>query len=358
MLPWIITILIACSGRNSGDGESQPYDPNDQDSDVETDTDTAEDTDTDTDTDSGEDTDSGQDTDSGGDTDSGVPRGWTVVDLAPLTELSSGECPDLSMSGTSTFLSSGTERKVTVLIPAGGAEGAPVVMFFHGLTTPEASPEPTVEMADGLYLQDVADETGAVIVLPEAPLRELFGYQFYLWMVEETDSTDLTLFDDLRTCVSTELNVDLERLTAFGFSGGALFTTVVATERADTLATFIELSGGADIDVPLFADNFAAYNTPAWTLPGLVASGGDEDVWPDPSAPLVDFESASDTLADRLVTDGHFVVRCHHDTGHTITYDEYLLAIDWLSSHRFGEPSPYASAGLGDDADWCTPMGE
>ena len=77
MLPWIITILIACSGRDGGDGESQPYDPNDQDSDVETDTDTAEDTDTDTD--SGEDTDSGQDTDSGGDTDSGVPRGWTVL---------------------------------------------------------------------------------------------------------------------------------------------------------------------------------------------------------------------------------------------------------------------------------------
>lgn len=361
MLPWIFSILVACSGRDGKDGAAQPYDPPDD----ESGNDSASDgRDSGEDSGDGEDSgggaDSGDDTDSGGD-DTGEPsgpRGWTVVDLAPLTTLSSGQCPDLSRSGTSSFLSSGTERKVTVLLPESGAAGAPVVVFFHGLTTPDASPEPTVEMAEGLYLQDVADETGTIIVLPEAPVRDLFGYKFYLWMVEETESDDLVLYDDLRTCLSSELNADLERFTAFGFSGGALFTTVVATRRADTLATFIELSGGADIEVPLFADLFSAYATPAWTLPGLLASGGDEDVWPSPSAPLVDFEAASDTFADRLVDDGHFVARCHHDNGHTITYDEYLLSIDWLSSHRFGQPSPYASAGLGDDSDWCAPMGE
>lgn len=364
MLPWIFSILIACSGRRDKEAAEQPYDPPDDDTNTASDSVPDEDDTGDPPVDdSGE---GGDDTSTPPD-DSGDPeeaRGWTVVDLAPLADLSSGDCPDLSESGTTTFKSSGDDRTVTVLLPdtdgdgVADTEGAPVVVFFHGLTTPSESPEPTVEMAEALDLQTVADETGAVIALPEAPVRSLFGYDFFLWLVEETESTDLVLYDDLRTCLSTELDVDLERFTAIGFSGGALFTTVVATQRADTLATFVELSGGADIEVPFFDAPFAAYNTPAWTLPGLVASGGDTDLWPSADYPLVDFEAASDTFADALVADSHFVVRCHHTAGHTITWDEYVLTITWLADHEFGEPSPFERTGLGDDSDWCTEIGD
>lgn len=281
-----------------------------------------------------------------------VPEFHTAP-LADLAELSSGECPDLTASGTSTFLSSGEDRLVTAIIPAGGTEGAPLVFFFHGLTTPDATPSPTEYTAEALDLQSVADSTGAVILLPEAPLRDFFGYEIFLWDVEGSSDADLVLYDDLRTCASNQLGVDLEQVSAVGFSGGALFNTWIGTTRADTLATFVELSGGSDVEVPFVGLYLSPYVTPAWSIPALVVSGGEDDVWPDPSLALVDFEAASDTLAESLALDGHYVARCHHNAGHTITTQGYVLTLSWIQSHRYGEPSPYETLGLGDDADWC-----
>lgn len=293
-----------------------------------------------------------------GDTGSkGDPRGWTTVPLADLAPLSSGACPRLDESGSSTFLSSEEERRVTVLLPEDGPEDAPVVFFFHGLSTPDATPEPAEYLAEALGLQDVADELGVVIVLPEAPLREMFGVQFFLWEVESTESNDLVLYDDLRTCLSDELDVDLERVSAVGFSGGALFVTEVISQRADTLASFVELSGGSDVDVALLDMTLAPYATPAWTLPGLLVSGGESDVWPDPSFAVVDFEAATDTLTEELVMDSHYLARCYHERGHTITWDAYELTLSWVLAHRFGEPTPYATEGLGDATGWCEVRG-
>ena len=299
----------------------------------------------------------------GGGTEGGDEGGGEVPEchtapLADLAPLSSGECPDLSASGTSTFLSSDEERKVTVLLPASGTTNAPVVFFFHGLTSPDATPEPTVYTADALGLQDVADALGAIIVLPESPLQDLFGVEFFLWnVVSGHEETDLALYDDLRTCVADALGADMERVSAIGFSGGALFTTVVATQRADTLSTFVELSGGADIDVFLFDEPVSAYTTPAWSVPSLLVSGGSSDVWPDASFVVVDFDEATDTLAADLEADGHYAVRCQHNAGHTITTPAYTFTVDWVSSHTYGEPSPYATDGIGSHTSWCEVIG-
>jgi hypothetical protein len=132
-----------------------------------------------------------------------------------------------------------------------------------------------------------------------------------------------------------------------------LFTTVVASNRADTLATFVEMSGGSDIDVILFDEPISRWDTPARVLPGLLFSGGANDVWPNTSFKVVDFVAATDTLEQKLIDGGHEVVRCSHNSGHTITQEEYTLTLRWLAAHTFGEPSPFATEGLGDDADWC-----
>lgn len=272
----------------------------------------------------------------------------------PLTSPSSGECPDLSASGTVSFLSSGEERRVTVVRPENLAPGAPMVVFLHGLTSPQASQNPGADTARALDLQALADAEGVVVLLPEAPLWEMVGQEFYLWDVQEETDHDLVLFDDLRSCAAEQLDIDLWRLSVAGFSGGALFTTVVAAQRAGSLATFVEMSGGADVEVPIFDEPIARWSTPAWPLPGLLFSGGDEDAWPDPSLKLVDFERASDTLEAHLVDGGQDVVRCRHDSGHTVTQAEGELTIRWLLSHELGVESPFRAEGLGDDAGWCT----
>ena len=52
------------------------------------------------------------------------------------------------------------------------------------------------------------------------------------------------LFDDLRSCVASELGGDLSHLTSFGFSGGALWNALLLMERSDTLASMVSASGG------------------------------------------------------------------------------------------------------------------
>lgn len=274
---------------------------------------------------------------------------------APLAALSTGACPTLDMSGTSTFSSSGEDRQVTVIVPSGGVQpGAGLRFFFHGLTEPSQTDNPGGATAEGLDLQSVSDATGDVWVVPDAPVQNIYNMmEVYLWDLALTTDHDLVLFDDLRTCVAQTYDIDLDRVVAMGFSGGALFTTVVLAHRADTLAAAIELSGGSDLEIPGQDNLWSEYSTPASDLPVLLTTGGDTDVWPSTSMPIVDFTAASDTLQGELLTDGHLVVRCADDRGHTMNNKDWKLAQAWADAHTFGQPSPYADGDLGGDADWC-----
>ncbi|MDP7114698.1 MAG: hypothetical protein QGH45_22180, partial [Myxococcota bacterium] len=169
---------------------------------------------------------------------------------AELAELSSGKCPAIDESATVTFDSGGEERKVTFVVPEELEMGAPVLFFFHGLLSPDYTPEPTTEMASILGLQGLADEFGAIIVLPESRIMDELNMVFFMWEVMERDEADLLLYDDLRTCVVTEAGADIRRISATGFSGGSLFVTVLARERGDTLAVVMENSGGSDVELP------------------------------------------------------------------------------------------------------------
>lgn len=273
---------------------------------------------------------------------------------APLATLSSDACPDLSETDSTTFLSSDEERTVHVVIPENLEDDAPVVFFFHGLLDPSSTPDPAAYMASALNMQSMADETGTVIVLPVSPVMSEFGMSFFMWDVMENSDKDLVLYDDLRTCLSNELHVDLTRLSLMGFSGGSLFATTLARERSDTIATIVEMSGGADIDVPIYENPLSRYDTPAWDLPMLLISGGDNDAWPDASFSLVHFTEATDTLESNRTADGLFSVRCDHGQGHTVTTQAYQTALDWITAdHVYGEPSPFELNGIEDFEHWC-----
>jgi predicted esterase len=295
-----------------------------------------------------DDKDSKPSDDTGGDT--GAED--TLPQAADLAELSSGECPDLSASNTGNFLSSGEQRKVTVVIPEQPGEDMSVVFFFHGLLGTHI--EPTSYHADALNLQAEANANNVVYVLPESRIMTYFGQSFYMWQVMDEDELDLVLYDDLRTCVAQGLDVSTRHFSALGFSGGALFTTVLGRERGDTLATMVEMSGGSDIDFAVASeDPIAAYGPPANPdLPVLLFSGGDEDGWPQ-GFQMVDFQDATDTLEAHLVEDGYYTWRCRHDMGHTITMPEWSLAKAWALGHSYGMPSSYMDGAIADYSDWC-----
>ena len=276
--------------------------------------------------------------------------------LGPVVGPSNGECPDMTQTNTGVFASANADRTVTMVIPQEATDSMPLVYFFHGLMDPGSTPNPTAYMASGLGLQRLADELGVVFAIPQSGQMSRMGFNFFMWNVEEPESDDITLFDDLRACASQMLDIDLNRVHAIGMSGGALFTTVVTRDRGDTLASMVEMSGGSDVDMLTFDSPLSAYGTATYPVPSLLISGGVSDVWPGGGITLVDFTAATDALATQLVEDDHFVVRCEHASGHAIPMTAMTAAQLWIESHAFAEPSPIRESGIdefGEFDNWC-----
>ena len=252
---------------------------------------------------------------------------------AELTELTDGECPDLSAPGVSTFSSAGHERTVHTFFPDDAPEGMPVVFFWHALGTTAQ------EWIGWMDLDGLADDLGAIVFVPESRSAMAFEWE---WTNGET--ADGPLFDDLRTCAAQELGADMHRVAVSGFSAGALWTTWLMMHRADTLATAFIMSGGVIFNLP--------YAEPAEDLPVYLMSGGATDVY---AGGMIDFEAATEDLQAELLDDGHFVVRCRHTLGHTTGPSARPMMEAWLGSHAFGQESPWSTGDeeVSDLADYC-----
>lgn len=254
--------------------------------------------------------------------------------LARLAPLSDGECPDLSEPGRSTFSSGGKERRVHVYFPEHKPADMPVAFFWHPLGA-------TANMITNIIDFGVlADRHDMAFVIPQALSEEPYEWGFYA----DDGMYDGVLYDDLRTCLSQELAVDLERVSTMGMSAGGLWSSWLTVRRADTLSTAYVMSGGTG--------QVVYYETPAEPIPVLVMWGGPDDTY-SLGARTVDFEASSIHFSEHLQADGHFVVECLHDDGHTIPLDALGSFPAWLKAHRFGKESPYASGDLGDLPRWC-----
>ena len=242
---------------------------------------------------------------------------------APLAETSDGECPKLDSSGTRTFSSGGEQREVIIRFPADKPADMPVMFFWHGLGDSASNIDGTLDM------KGFANEHNAVVVIPQSSDPNLMTWNY------ASGSADVTLYDDMRTCLSQELNVDLNRIASTGFSFGALFTSFLAMERADTLSAVAVMSGGVDAGIGL------PYKTPKEPLPVLLMWGGAADTF-SMGFTSVDFEENSLDFSEALREDGSFVAHCDHGGGHTLPMDFEDAMAPWLFDHRFGQPSPFA----------------
>ena len=112
------------------------------------------------------------------------------------------------------------------------------------------------------------------------------------------------------------------------------------------LASLVEMSGGADIEMLTLDSLISEYETPEYAMPSLLITGGVGDEWPGGGMTLVDFTEATNTLENHLTSDGHLVVRCEHTRGHTVPMQAFNAAQAWISMHQFGSASPIAASGL------------
>ena len=257
---------------------------------------------------------------------------------APLAELSDGDCPKLENPGERTFSSNGIEREVIVRFPADKPANMPVLFYWHGLGDSAGN----IDRA--LAAQDLADEHQAVIVIPNSTDPFMITWDFM-----SNGGDDVVLFDDMRTCLSQELDVDLNRISTAGFSFGALWSTFLALERADTLSAVVSMSGGTDVGLGM------PYITPATQVPVLVMWGGETDNF-DMSVVFVDFEANSADFSRGLQSDGHFVVECNHGLGHNVPSEFMDIMVPFALDHTYDEPSPFAG-GLGSFPSYCSIAG-
>lgn len=252
----------------------------------------------------------------------------------------SGTCPDLSQPGISTFTSGGEEHRVGVYFPKARPEGMPVMFVWHGLTSPGFG-DVIQQMVSPFDLDELARKQDMIVVVPEAPVRNLVIQDVLLWgiLTEEDRDADLKLFDDLRTCMVEELAADPWQITSWGFSGGGLWSSLLIMERSDVFAATAAASGGTDSPVT----PQLAYRTPArQELPVMLVDGGSGDTWPGGGITLLDFHTASAAFRDELVADGHYVLTCEHGSGHTVPSSYWSAIRKFLRAHVFGEPSPFA----------------
>ena len=253
---------------------------------------------------------------------------------APLSELSSGDCPKLENPGERSFTSNGVDRDVLLHFPKNPEPGLPVVFVWHGLG------DSAQGISNGLRLEDFANDNNAVVVVPQSTDPMLITWDIF------NGGDDAVLFDDMRTCLSQELDVDLTRVSTTGFSFGALMTTWLTMNRADSLSASVSMSGGTSSDLGF------GYTKPVSPVPTLVMWGGDADTFSNGMVG-VDFKEASTSFADSLEADGHLVARCDHGLGHTLPMDYADAMTPWLLDHSFESKSPF-EGGLKGFPDYCS----
>jgi len=265
---------------------------------------------------------------------------------APLPTYA-GTCPTLT-SGFNTITSSGAARQFRVVVPEGATdtERFPVLFLWHWLGGD----------ADSFYergeVQPAADLDRFVAVIPEAKGDLMFKWPFASSVSAARFDEELQFFDDMLACVAEQFAINQSCVGSIGVSAGALWTSQLAGHRAQSLSSFVSLSGGTG---GLLARDF---HPPSHRLPGIVLWGGPSD-WCGEN-----FEDTSHDLEMHLESGGHFFVECIHDCGHAEPpleappgASKYAAIWRFVLQHpywlRAGE-SPYLVSGLPDDLpDWC-----
>ena len=241
-------------------------------------------------------------------------------------------CPDFTAGGKVTITSGGYKRTVYVSVPADTSAPLSLLYLWHGL----GDSGNNFQMYFGA--QSIADDKGAVVITPDnccvkglACCKQINGWAF----LDADGAEDAALFDDIHSCVTSQLQIDQKRVYSAGFSAGGLWTTWLLTHRSEYLAAVAPFSGG----VGLFE-----YVTPFWKIPVLGSFGGENDIF----GGVINFHDMMLTLFDDLKKDGIFSVQCDHGLGHTVPPEGVSYATEFLFQHTFGmEKSPF-EAGLTD----------
>lgn len=241
------------------------------------------------------------------------------------------------------------------------AAGGPLVTHWHG----------TGEDVSGLLAWDTAvmgletmagSEIG-LLVLPLADPAAVAraGNPFPWWVVCGPSGSncsrpdDFILADEIVACAVDQNLVDPQRITASGFSAGAIMASHLV-DRVDYLAAVVSWSGG-------LPEAFQP-TTPAGPGAVLALHGGAADLYCGPGQPgCYPFQETTEALAQDVSTAGRFAFVCDHQAGHVAAMGAYgsaFLRDGRLDAGHLWTGYPLGHPGTGGDwmlNNYCYPAG-
>ncbi|MBV1858286.1 MAG: hypothetical protein KUG77_07730 [Nannocystaceae bacterium] len=223
------------------------------------------------------------------------------AELPPPLPEPSGACPPF-IPGWNTFSSSGNARDVLVVAPSDLApdEQLPVAVLWHWLG---GSAESFVDEAD---VQDAVNQFRFLALVPAEKGDLLFRWPFSAVDTDERMQEEFVFFDDMLACAAQTYPVDNTCVSSVGVSAGALFASQLGWGRSEYLSSIVVLSGGTGGGL------VKPWNGAEHIMPAMVLWGGPADI-----CVALNFTETSENLEDELMADGHAVVECEHNCGHS-----------------------------------------
>ncbi len=264
----------------------------------------------------------------------------------PLPEFSGGTCAPV-VPGMNAITSAGTERAFLFVAPRDlrPDETLPVLFMWHWL---QGTPEDFLEKA---IAQEAVDQFRFLAVAPFEKGDTLFNWPYSAIDSEARMQEEFTFFDDMLACVAASYPVDNTCVASAGVSSGALWTSQLASGRGEYLSSIMVMSGGTGGLVKPWGGS-------PHLMPAMVLWGGPTD-----TCVAINFTMTSQDLEAGLVADGHSVLECIHNCGHTeppFTAPEGITKFAFLWEFFLDHPywladgeSPW-DAGLPEGAiEWC-----
>ncbi len=133
------------------------------------------------------------------------------------------------------FVVDKTMREYRIVVPHQRLQPTPVVFVFHGIG------DSTTSMATYSRLDRVATHQGFILVYPAA-LRSMWA-TMNIDLTDLESNPDVRFFDHLLDTLTSQHEIDRDRIYVMGMSNGATFAQLLATVRANQIAAVIAHSG-------------------------------------------------------------------------------------------------------------------
>jgi polyhydroxybutyrate depolymerase len=221
------------------------------------------------------------------------PTSVTPTDILPYASNTTVTIP---RNYSESMLAGGLTRTYYVHLPLSydGQQAVPLVLAFHGSGATGES------FAQQSRLNEISDEGGFITVYPDG-YEEQWADGRGTTPPEQAGVDDVAFVSALIDKLTSDLNIDQNRIYVAGFSNGGIFAQRLACELANKITAMVSVSG-------TMAANISEQCQPARPIPTLLFMGTN-----DPSVPFAGGEvdgnqgidlSAAETIQQWILHNG------------------------------------------------------